>query len=273
MGGFAIIAGMLSVQTLASGSKGNCTYVTSGETSILVDIGLTLPTMLKRLAVAGIKPESIDAVLVTHEHSDHIGGVAKFCARFGTKLYVYEGAGQCFLECAKGMPMELVKTFDEPFMIGDIEVDFFKVPHDSCYCFGYTFSKGEHKFAMATDLGSMRDEIYDKMQGSQIVLIESNYDTAKLALNRKYPEWLKRRIASRTGHLSNTSAGVAAARLFSQGTRQIILAHLSDENNSPMLARRVVGDFLEKNNIKMQIEIAHQNEVSQLHRVDIATKI
>jgi len=259
---------MLCIQTLASGSRGNSTYIASETTKILVDIGLTLPTMTKRLAMAQINGADINGVLVTHEHSDHIGGVAKFCLKFGVKVFIHEKAMKCVASKLQGVPIGLVETFDGPFMIGDVEVDFFSVPHDSCFCLGYTFTCGGAKFSLATDLGFMRDEMFDKMMGSQIVLLESNHDLTKLSLNGRYPSWLKRRIASRTGHLSNDSAGVAAAKLFSMGTKRVILGHLSEENNSPTLARRIVEDFC-KNIDNINIDVAMQNEISPLYRIDL----
>jgi len=251
---------MLTVQTLASGSKGNATYIGSGTTKVLVDVGLALPAMLQRLESANIDGASIDAILITHEHSDHITGVGRFATKFGTIVYVHESAFDAFMKRAKSVPQHQVQLFDAPFTIGDIDVDFFPLPHDSSFCFGYTFTCGESKFSMATDLGFMRDDIYEKMLGSQIVLLESNHDMNKLSLNKKYPDWLKRRIAGRTGHLSNQSAGVAAARLFQQGTGQIILGHLSEENNSPTLAYRVVSDFVGE---KMKIYVAPQDVVGE----------
>ena len=226
-------------------------------------MGLSFPAMLKRLASAGIEPESINAILITHEHSDHIAGVAKFCTRFQTTVYVHESAKEHFMRAAKTMPPHLVETFDEEFTIGNIGVDFFPLPHDSCFCFGYTLTSGDSKFSLATDLGCMRDEIYEKMQGSQIVLLECNHDMTKLSLNKKYPDWLKRRIASRTGHLCNHSAGVAAAKLFEMGTQRVILGHLSEENNSPTLAYKVVRDFCDKINIT----VADQHIVGELYEI------
>ena len=263
---------MLKIQTLASGSRGNSTYVCSERARILVDVGLPLPQMLKRLDVAGIAPESVGAILVTHEHSDHIAGVGAFSLRFGTKIYVHATAKKCLETKLKPCPFENIEVFSEPFMVEDISVDFFKLPHDSQFCFGYTFESSGCKFSLATDLGFVRDEVFEKMNGSQIVLLESNHDTQKLELNQKYPSWLKRRIAGTKGHLSNTSAGAAALRLYSLGVKQVILGHLSEENNSPTLAYRAVRDFLHQRGVTegtdIHIDVASQHQVGHPYQID-----
>ena len=263
---------MLKIQTLASGSRGNSTYVATATTHILVDVGLTLPQFLKRLGEAKIDPESISAILITHEHSDHIAGVASFSKRFGTPVMVHRSAKKCLETKLKGQPPHLIQTFDEPLAIGDIQVDFFRVPHDSTFCFGYVFQNEGCKFSLATDLGHIKDEVFEKMRGSQIVLLESNHDTEKLELNNKYPGWLKRRIAGNTGHLSNTSAAAAILKLYTLGVKQVILGHLSAENNSPTLAYHTVRDFIESKGLRegtdIHIDVAHQNEIGHPYQID-----
>ncbi|MDR1917845.1 MAG: MBL fold metallo-hydrolase, partial [Christensenellaceae bacterium] len=193
---------MLKVQTLSSGSGGNITLVGSITTNILVDIGLTLPQTLKRLQSAKINPKQIDAILITHEHSDHISGVSAFVKKYGVKIY-------CHTKCKKTLTkfLELDDShfheYDDIFTIGDITVNYFVVPHDSTFCFGYTFTVDDTTVGIATDVGKMTPAILSNLALCQLVILECNHDKQKLQCNTKYPYWLKRRIAGGRGHLSN----------------------------------------------------------------------
>ena len=258
---------VLKIQTLASGSRGNVTYIASDTTSILVDVGLSLPGLLKRMKDANINPEQIDAILITHEHSDHIMGLTAFLRKYKTAVHIHEIA-----RGTVSAPAELLKTFNSRFEIGDISVDFFSVPHDSQFCFGYTFQNEDAKISVATDLGRAGAEVLAKMAGSQIVMLESNHDLGRLNRNTKYPVWLKRRIAGGAGHLSNTATSLAVAELYKLNVQQVILAHLSQENNSPNLAYSYVRDYLASKGITegsdISIDVATQDEISVVFQID-----
>ncbi|MDR0975451.1 MAG: MBL fold metallo-hydrolase [Christensenellaceae bacterium] len=266
---------MLKIQTLSSGSKGNITYISSGETSILVDVGLCLKSTLKRLADAGIDPKSISAILVTHEHSDHISGIANFIKKYKPALFVHKKARKHFLHKIGEVNAENVFEFNEPFTIGDILIDFFDVPHDSKFCFGYTFQNGDSKVGVLTDCGHFRDEFYDKLFGCYVLVIESNHCPDKLARNMNYPISLKRRITGLYGHLSNAVCADAIAKLFGLGVRQFVLAHLSAENNSPSLAYSQIKLSLAAKNLIIEgddadlfIDIAPQHEIGTLFEIE-----
>ncbi|MDR0383891.1 MAG: MBL fold metallo-hydrolase [Christensenellaceae bacterium] len=246
---------MLKMQTLSSGSKGNITYVTDNNTKILIDIGLRLKHTLARLEAACISPNEITAILITHEHFDHIKGIRDFCRLYNTKVYVHEELKH-FLSKQLNLTDEYFETFNDSFFIDQIKVDFFNVPHDSHFCFGYTFNS---TVGIATDIGKMTNEILAHLSLCTAVILESNHDKDKLAANLKYPPWLKQRILSPRGHLSNTECANAIKTLAQHNTKHVTLAHLSEENNSPTLAYSVIQSFLQGSGIK--IDIAPQNEI------------
>jgi len=246
---------MLKIQSIASGSQGNCTYIASDTTHILVDIGLSLREVTSRLRSVDINPETITAILITHEHNDHIHGVANFAKKMGATIYMPKGFGHL---------VDAPSTsFDDTFQIGDITVSFCPVPHDSKFCYSYAFTKDDSKVALATDLGKATPQLLDHLSGSQVVLLECNFDIVKLQNNVKYPMMLKRRIMGGTGHLSNTAASLAIYELAKSGVDQIILAHLSQKNNSPNLAFNTVVDFLRTKGIiegkDIAIDVASQD--------------
>ncbi|MCL2569656.1 MAG: MBL fold metallo-hydrolase [Firmicutes bacterium] len=263
---------MLRIQSLASGSRGNCTLIWSDTTKILVDIGLSLATTLKRLSDANICPTEINAVVITHEHTDHIYGVSKFLSRFGCNLYIPAEARECFISKIGNVSNDKIITFDDELLIEDILVEHFPVPHDSQFCYGYTFQRGDAKISFATDLGEATDDILYKMANSQVVMLECNHDNLKLMNNTKYPMWLKRRVSSNYGHLSNIACGKAVAKLATLGVSQVILAHLSQENNTPTLAYSVVRDFLAQKGFTegkdISIDIATQDRVGNIFEID-----
>ena len=265
---------MLKIQSLASGSKGNSTYVGSSEVSLLVDLGLGIRDIMARLKAARVAPESIQGIIVTHEHSDHVSGISAFLKRFSAcKLYVHKDAKECFVRRIGFVPDDRITVFSQPFSIGEIMVDFFSLPHDSEFCFGFTFTHGPAKVAIATDLGYASNDVLKKMAGAQVVVIEANHDIVKLGHNLKYPKWLKDRIAGNRGHLSNNACGEAVYKLASLGVLQVVLAHLSEENNSPTLAFSVVSKFLASKGIfegtDISIDVASQHEVGMAYEIGL----
>ena len=262
---------MIKIQTLSSGSGGNITYVSDGMTNILIDVGLPLPAAVKRLRSAGIKPDDISAILITHEHNDHICGVGDFIKKYGTKIFTHKKARRT-LQRYTNATDDGMEEFDAPFNIGDIAVKFFPVPHDSELCLGYTFTSGTAVVGIATDIGKMTEVIISHLSGCQIVVLESNHDNGKLSANTKYPPWLKRRVAGTLGHLSNMECGYTIAELCRHNTEQVILAHLSEQNNSPNLAYTAVKEFLRSRNIHegrdIFIDVALQNQIGNLYTID-----
>lgn len=254
----------MRVVNLASGSDGNITYLETDNTRILVDIGLSCKEVEKRIALLGKVGSDIDAILITHEHSDHIKGLEVFVSKFKTKVYVHHDGIEAVKCRTKKLSNEnFSEFFCQEFFVGDIKVVPFKVPHDSVCCVGFSFIENEKKISILTDLGQTNSDIIKNIQSSQLVYLESNHDIDMLKQNMKYPATLKARILSNRGHLSNIACADVIPELVKTGARQIVLAHLSPENNSPDIAFRAVTERLKTYGI---IEGEHV-------RIDVATPL
>lgn len=229
----------LRFSPLFSGSSGNALYVGCDDAQILVDAGMSGTRVCTELARVGIDPRCLDAILVTHEHADHIKGIGILSRKYDLPVFATEGTWQAMYNKI-GPIADKNRILFEPeqdFFIGSIDVTPFSTPHDAAQSVGYTFELDGAKLAVATDLGCVRDGWLNHVLGSDAVLLESNYDPDMLKAG-PYPYELKKRIMSRHGHLSNDDAGAVAVELVRSGTRQIILGHLSKENNFPELAMR-----------------------------------
>ncbi|MBQ3076888.1 MAG: MBL fold metallo-hydrolase [Clostridia bacterium] len=233
--------------TLVSGSSGNALYLEEGDTRLLIDIGLSLRELTRRLAELGQKPASLTGLLLTHEHGDHVKGLAQFAARTGVPIY---GSRETLIAlCAKlgtVMPDRFTAfTGPGPFRLGGLSVTPFAVPHD-VPCLGYRIEGESATFALATDIGCVTDAIRAGLRGADFVLVESNHDVEML-MGGPYPAHLKRRILSQEGHLSNEDCGALCCELLERGTRHFVLGHLSASNNLPRLAiAAVCGALLER---------------------------
>ena len=258
---FAILCKM-KVCNLSSGSDGNATYVESSTTKVLVDCGLSCKEIEKRLALLGVLGEDIDAILVTHEHSDHIKGIDVFAGKFGTKVYVHKDGLYPLMKKLK--KNHNVEVFDDAaFFVGNLKVLPIEVPHDVERCTGYVIYEDKKKISIFTDLGHTTKEILQNLYNSNLVFLEANHDPDILSQNPRYPIYLKKRILGNNGHLSNLACANAIIDLATNGCKQFVLAHLSTENNSPDLAYDFITDILASNGI---VEGTHI-------RIDIASTI
>ncbi len=223
--------------SLYSSSSGNCTYIGTSHGGILIDIGVSAKRTCEALAGIGVEPSSIAAVFITHEHSDHINGVRVFAKKHGIKVYASEGtlAG---MESANALDAA-IKTDVIPrsgVEAAGIFVRPFATPHDSRESTGFSVLTPDSKrISVATDIGKITDTIMDAVHGSDLVLLESNHDVGMLQ-NGPYPFYLKQRILSDRGHLSNENCAKTAVKLVESGTTRLVLGHLSKENNIPSLA-------------------------------------
>lgn len=236
---------------LFSSSKGNATYLSGGGTSLLVDAGVSLRQLTFALAEHNIAPESLSGVLITHEHTDHIRGLLMLLKKHRIPLYASPGT-LSFL-CANGyVPGGVpVTELEGKTVIGGIEVLPFHTPHDASHSTGFRFTMPDQRtIAIATDLGHITEEVRRHISGCDLVMLESNYDLRMLEVS-SYPYSLKRRIRGDYGHLANEVCAEECVRLIRGGTTRLTLAHLSEQNNLPALARQVA---------KNQMDTAGMNE-------------
>lgn len=232
---------MIRFASLGSGSKGNALLVESGGTRVLLDCGFGPRELALRLDRLGVEPESIEAVLVTHEHADHVGGAARCAARFGWVVHASHGT----TAAAGPLSDTPVRRFDSHacFAIGDLEIHPYPVPHDAREPTQFVFSDGVDRLGVLTDAGMITPHIVAMLKDCAALVLECNHDAAMLA-NGRYPPSLKRRIAGEFGHLDNTQAADLLRSLTSSHLSHVIAAHLSEENNTPELARVALADAL-----------------------------
>lgn len=237
----------MRVCNLSSGSDGNVTYIETEHAKVLLDAGLSCTEITKRLALLGVEPSTIDAVLITHEHSDHIKGLDVFATKYGTKVYVHtKGYSALASKLKKAEKIQFILFDDLDFYIKDLKVTNFSLPHDSAYCSGYSFLEKTKKVSILTDLGHTNTEVLSKIAGSTLVYLEANHDVEMLNNNPNYPLMLKHRILGKNGHLSNISAAQVIKTLAESGTKQIMLSHLSTENNTPQTAYNTICEYLKQ---------------------------
>ena len=241
----------LHFSPLFSGSSGNSVYVTDGSTKLLIDAGMSCARIATELKEIGADPHDISAILITHEHSDHIKGAGIFARKYGTPIYATEATWQAMDDKLGDIPTGS-RCYLEPgmdFFVGGMNIEPFSTPHDAADSVGYVIStSGGARFGLATDIGCVRGGWLDAVRGCAAVLLESNYDPGMLQAGR-YPYELKRRIMSRKGHLSNDDAAEAALALIAAGARQLVLGHLSKENNFPELAYRCCASALDRDGV------------------------
>lgn len=228
--------------TITSGSSGNCIYIEAGSTSILVDAGCTNKGLRQSLAQFGKEPEDISALLLTHEHRDHVSGVLRFARRFQIPVYASELTWEHLPYRDDFFDWER-HIFEYGLEIGELGVEFFRLSHDAAQPVGFVFVHNGQRVGVATDTGVVTPSMARLLENADGLIFEANHDRQML-LRGPYPAMLKRRVASECGHLSNQQAADALAQLTGEKTRHIILAHLSATNNDPALALYQVSEAL-----------------------------
>jgi phosphoribosyl 1,2-cyclic phosphodiesterase len=248
---------MMRFASLGSGSEGNGLIVESGATRVLIDCGFRLADTVKRLGRLGLAPSDLAAVLVTHEHDDHAGGVARFARRHDLPVYLTYGTLVAVGTGRAMMPRVNLIDSHSPFMIGDLEIHPYPVPHDAREPCQFVFSDGERRLGLLTDTGDSTPHIQRMLSGIDALVLECNHDL-ELLMNGPYPPSLKQRISSRYGHLDNGTAARLLSGIDCTRLQHFVAAHLSAQNNTPDLARGAIAAAL--NCAATWIEIAMQQE-------------
>jgi len=233
----------VSVSLLASGSRGNCAVVASSRTRILVDAGLSCRETFKRVRSLGERPDQISAILITHEHSDHVTGLQRLASKLNVPVFLTEPTHHAWnraMRDEEGKIPELTKvehfSSGRSFQIGDIAIQPFTIPHDAADPVGFTFRAESVKIGYVTDLGYMPLSVRDHLRGCDVLVLESNHDVEMLR-GGPYPWSVKQRVMSRVGHLSNDALAEFFTSDYDGGAAYVVLAHLSEQNNHPELAR------------------------------------
>ncbi|MBR0425359.1 MAG: MBL fold metallo-hydrolase [Clostridia bacterium] len=244
---------------LCSGSSGNSTYLEAGNVRLLVDAGLSCKRITELLRSVGGDPASLTAILITHDHSDHIKGVNILSKKYDLPVYANTEVWSRMQNVLPDVAPKNVCVFenDRPFFIGEVGVLPFRVHHDAAGTVGYVFTHRDHRAAICTDTGHIDKRMLDALSGSDLVLLEANHDVDMLMAGG-YPYPLKRRILSGTGHLCNEDCASALVELYHRGVKSAILGHLSAENNAPDIALITVHAALDAAGIgdRMQIALA-----------------
>lgn len=246
----------MQIHILASGSTGNAVFIEMGGHKILIDAGISTRRIEQGLAAVGIEVSQLDAVLITHEHIDHIKGLDVLVRRY--KLPVYTRAATWEkIPCRDKLPQECCCELGDSLDIGSMKIEPFAISHDAVDPVGFILMQGQQKWVLATDLGKITPAVETALAYANTIILEANHDPFMLK-EGPYPAFLKKRISGPQGHLSNQEAGELLARVSHSGPMRVFLAHLSQKNNFPHLALQTVGEILQKNGCDVGEEILLQ---------------
>lgn len=258
--------------SIASGSSGNCIYVGSDATHLLVDVGISGKRTEQGLNSIGVTVRDLDGIFITHEHADHISGLGVIARKYGIPIYATSGTIEAILTSSSVGKIDSALFHeiqaDEKLTIKDLTVNPMRISHDAAQPVAYRISYGNKKVGICTDLGVYNDYTVECLKGMDALLIEANHDVNMLQVG-PYPYYLKQRILGERGHLSNENSGRLLSRILHDGLENIILGHLSKENNLPELAYEAVrmeitmGDNLYNAN-DFRIQVANRSEPSQV---------
>lgn len=263
---------MLNIHPLYSSSSGNMFHIESDKTNILIDVGVSYKAINEGLKSIDKDISDISAVLITHEHIDHIKGLALLCRKNNIPIYASGKTAPYLKELLKekNIPADTVKVnYGQPFKIKDIEITAFETSHDAiCPC-GYNIITKNESLTYATDLGYVSDEVFEYLKNSNYIVLEANYDKTMLNFG-KYPYPLKHRIKSNTGHLSNDDAAETISKLVKFGKSNFLFAHLSQNNNTPEILLNTLETELLKNDISpsdIHLDVASKSLSCEVYSV------
>lgn len=239
---------------LYSGSRGNCIYISGGDTRILIDAGVSAKKIEKGLEAISVNPESLDAIFITHEHADHISGVRVFATRYHIPVYAHPSVLRAMIGSGDITDKMDAYPIEDKMSLKDCEVIPFLLSHDSSACVGYRLNLKDGKsISVCTDTGYITEQARQVIPSSDLVFLESNHEVTMLQ-NGPYPYNLKQRILSTRGHLSNFACSEFAQELVKAGTTRLVLAHLSQENNMPDVARQTTLCALQEAGFKENVD-------------------
>ncbi|MBE6139563.1 MAG: MBL fold metallo-hydrolase [Firmicutes bacterium] len=253
----------MKVSVLSSGSKGNCTYIETNNHKILIDIGTSSLYVEKSLKSIGINPEDIDMILITHAHIDHVNGLRVFSKKYNPLVYISDKILK-----ESNLKIENVSSEEEILVKNDVSIRSIRLSHDVTDIKGYVIEEENSSMVYITDTGYINENNFEYIKNKNLYVFESNHDVEKLMNNPKYPHHTKIRILSDKGHLSNKDSAYYLSKLIGNDTHHIILAHLSEQNNTEELALSTLKETLERKNINFKnIKVARQNEMTELMEV------
>lgn len=258
--------------SLASGSKGNCYLITTDKTKILIDDGICEKELCEKLNMLKTNPNDIDAIFITHEHDDHIKGLQTFLKKYNPKIFIHNDCVDAVNTKLKNI-LQNVQTFsdNENLSFKDLLIENFKQSHDSKHCNGFSILSNDAKVSISTDLGICDNNIVNHLDFSNLVYLEANHDENLLLDNQNYPVFLKKRILGNKGHLSNKASADIIENLSYNKVNQVVLSHLSEENNSPSLAYNYIKNELNNKDIiegkDIFIDVASQHKIGTIFNI------
>lgn len=245
----------MKVKVIASGSKGNCTLIQTDKIKILIDMGIGYQQLASELEKINLEPQTIDAILITHTHSDHIKGLPSLVKKTNLKVYMLE---EMEPELVKKIPENNLHLYTNPLILEDLTINLIRISHD-VEGVGFVIEHNNHSLVYLTDTGYINRKYIPLMKNRDLYIIESNHDE-EMVMEGPYPYILKQRVISDKGHLSNHATAEYLLETVGNNTKQIILAHISENNNTEELALNTTKDLLTENNIYKPITLAKQYE-------------
>ncbi|MCE5293815.1 MAG: MBL fold metallo-hydrolase [Chlamydiales bacterium] len=246
---------------LASGSKGNCIYVGTKNTKILIDAGISTKAIVERLSEINVDISEIQAILISHEHSDHIAGLKVLAFRHNIPIFANQLTARAICDYLKATPKFKIFMTGETFEFGDLEIHPFSIQHDAADPVAFTISFDNLKIGVCTDLGFATSLVAKQLEQCNVLYIEANHKPEMVHASNR-PMVYKQRVLGRTGHLSNEACGELVTQVAHKELKQIYLAHLSSECNCPNVALQTVSQFLKSKGHEISISIAHQEKRS-----------
>lgn len=253
----------MKVKVLASGSKGNSTYIESDSTKLLIDLGINYISLKKKLEEINVDTNKINGVLITHTHNDHIKGLASFIKKTNAKVYVPITIAE---QLSSIIPKANICILDRITKINEIEIELLRTSHDAPGSVGYKINTEEKTLVYITDTGYINERYFNRLKDADIYILESNHDE-KMLMDGPYPYYLKQRVIGDEGHLSNRTSGKYLFQWIGNNTKYVILAHLSEKNNTEELAYDTVVEELGEKVENIELMIAKQYESTQLIEV------